>query len=60
MNEEQAAAFYAKMDRPTPPQGESVLSAARMAQERPGASGPSDIPPRPFTALLPQMAGAMK
>jgi hypothetical protein len=45
MNEEQAAAFYAKMDRPTPPQGESVLSAARMAQERPGASGPSGHTP---------------
>ena len=41
MSEEQAAAFYAKMERPTPPQAESVLGAARNAQERLSVSPPS-------------------
>jgi hypothetical protein len=47
MSEEQAAAFYAKMERPTPPQAESVLGAARNAQEGLVASGPSGPTPDP-------------
>jgi hypothetical protein len=45
MSDDFAESFYAKMDRPTPPQPDSVLKAAQMAQERSGASGPSGTTP---------------
>jgi hypothetical protein len=58
MSEEQAAAFYAKMERPTPPQAESVLGAARNAQEGLVASGPSGPTPDPVhRTVAPSIAG---
>ena len=53
-----AAAFYAKMEKPTPPQGESVLAAVQAEQERGVASDPSrGIPPGPFIAPMARLTG---
>jgi hypothetical protein len=45
MSEEQAADFYAKMDKPVKPMAEGVLGAAQEAQERPSVSRPQSSAP---------------
>jgi hypothetical protein len=42
-----AESFYARMEKPTPPQADSVLGAAQTAQDRVQASGPSGATPAP-------------